>query len=790
MKINQKHFYEFNFQDFVHVKYLKHVMKDVARIIADNIPDHKTIESLNFKTDKYGEQELHVTYLDYDNQTHDVLMKPAITDRVNELIDKRFRWIESGDDPIKKLEIKNHYFRITTDSTVADFEVPYIFNNGIEQDQLHVNNDDENYIKIKLVARNTHDEITLEVPTKKNFDKLKSDYEKFKEAFYAWQTEVNNHLTEIDKKNNEQDKRLTDVEQKNTEQDGRLTDVEQKNTEQDGRLTGVEQKNTEQDGRLTGVEQKNTEQDGRLTGVEQKNTEQDNEINGIKDHQTSVDRIIEILQQKSHDFLQQLKNPADFNEIKDDGNYFVYADDTPDNHLTGANRPSDHWGILYNYKHEPSNQVQIYVADTDNILYMRTLNSSDWTPWQAVTTSTELQNAISELTKTLFNLYYDGLVNETSVDGKPVAAKAMIINDDKNLFKGVAVFNQAGELLKRIMLDDYATQKDIENSKIPTITFPYDGDLDEFTDGYILDVRNSTIPDKLDVSLLPTYLYGRSFGVSFIGIVPINNNNSNKDVVRIFWNQENQVYYSNVGNFISTGVVTNQATNFDAYLPTRSIPFNIKKVELNNQTLTIDKTNIDIPQINTPFGNVENLLIDNSIQHEDQVKVTTALDNLGLDSTDVLNISQEKDQEKFYNNSNLIIKLDEVNSKLNGSKRIFYLSDNNKNPQEKQAIMELPKIMNDGDIVSIEFSTVYDHLDPSIDDDVRSAIQGDSKSILFIKTGGDIISNNDWYTLKVNNDSNINYLKLVSSNIKLNVTKDNYNFNAYSRTESQVRMLF
>lgn len=776
MKINQKHFYEFNFQDFVHVKYLKHVMKDVARIIADNIPDHKTIESLNFKTDKYGEQELHVTYLDYDNQEHDVLMKPAITDRVNELIDKRFRWIESGDEPIKKLEIKNHYFRITTDSTVADFEVPYIFNNGIEQDQLHVNNEDENYIKIKLVARNTHDEITLEVPTKKNFDELKADYVKFKEAFYAWQTEVNNHLTEIDKKN--------------TEQDERLTGVEQKNTEQDNRLTGVEQKNTEQDQRLTDVEQKNTEQDGRLTNVEQKNTEQDNEINGIKDHQTSVDRIIEILQQKSHDFLQQLKNPADFNEIKDDGNYFVYADDTPDNHLTGANRPSDHWGILYNYKHEPSNQVQIYAADTDNILYMRTLNSSDWTPWQAVTTSTELQNAISELTKTLFNLYYDGLVNETSVDGKPVAAKAMIINDDKNLFKGIAVFNQAGELLKRIMLDDYATQKDIENSKIPTITFPYDGDLDEFTDGYIVDVTNSTVPDQLDVTLLPKYLYGRSFGISFIGVVPINNNRDNKDVKRIFWNQENKVFYSNVGNFISTGVVTDQATNFDAYLSTRSIPFNIKKVELNNQTLTIDKTNIDIPQINTPFGNVENLLIDNSIQYEDQVKVTTALDNLGLDPTDVLNISQEKDQEKFYNNSKLIIKLDEVNSKLNGSKRIFYLSDNNKNPQEKQAIMELPKIMNDGDIVSIEFSTVYDHLDPSIDDDVRSAIQGDSKPILFIKTGGDIISNNDWYTLKLNNDNNINYLKLVSSNIKLNVTKDNYNFNAYSSTESQVRMLF
>lgn len=776
MKINQKHFYEFNFQDFVHVKYLKHVMKDVARIIADNIPDHKTIESLNFKTDKYGEQELHVTYLDYDNQEHDVLMKPAITDRVNELIDKRFRWIESGDEPIKKLEIKNHYLRITTDSTVADFEVPYIFNNGIEQDQLHVNNDDENYIKIKLVARNTHDEITLEVPTKKNFDGLKSDYEKFKEAFYAWQTEVNNHLTEIDKKNNEQDKRLTDVEQKNTEQDGRLTDVEQKNTEQDERLTGVEQKNTDQD--------------NRLTDVEQKNTEQDNEINGIKDHQTSVDRIIEILQQKSHDFLQQLKNPADFNAIKDDGNYFVYADDTPDNHLTGANRPSDHWGILYNYKHEPSNQVQIYAADTDNVLYMRTLNSSDWTPWQAVTTSTELQNAISELTKTLFNFYYDGLVTETSTDGKPVAAKAMIINDDKNLFKGLAVFNQSGELLKRIMLDDYATQKDIENSKIPTITFPYDGDLDEFTDGYIVDVTNSTVPDQLDVTLLPKYLYGRSFGISFIGVVPINNNRDNKDVKRIFWNQDNKVFYSNVGNFISTGVVTNQATNFDAYLSTRSIPFNIKKVELNNQTLTIDKTNIDIPQINTPFGNVENLLIDNSIQHEDQVKVTTALDNLGLDPTDVLNISQEKDQEKFYNNSNLIIKLDEVNSKLNGSKRIFYLSDNNKNPQEKQAIMELPKIMNDGDIVSIEFSTVYDHLDPSIDDDVRSAIQGDSKPILFIKTGGDIISNNDWYTLKLNNDNNINYLKLVSSNIKLNVTKDNYNFNAYSGTESKVRVLF
>ena len=438
MKINQKHFYEFNFQDFVHVKYLKHVMKDVARIIADNIPDHKTIESLDFKTDKYGEQELHVTYLDYDNQEHDVLMKPAITDRVNELIDKRFRWIESGDNPIKKLEIKNHYFRITTDSTVADFEVPYIFNNGIEQDQLHVNNEDEKYIKIKLVARNTHDEITLEVPTKKNFDELKADYEKFKEAFYLWQTEVNNHLTEIDKKNNEQDKRLTDVEQKNTEQDGRLTDVEQKNTEQDGRLTNVEQKNTEQD--------------GRLTNVEQKNTEQDNEINGIKDHQTSIDRIIEILQQKSHDFLQQLKNPADFNEIKEDGNYFVYADDTPDNHLTGANRPSDHWGILYNYKHEPSNQVQIYAADTDNILYMRTLNSSGWTEWQEVATNTGLQEAITNLTKSLFVMYYDGKEADTTTTNKPVVNKALLLGE-KGKLKGLTLFDEKDGKVDQLLID-------------------------------------------------------------------------------------------------------------------------------------------------------------------------------------------------------------------------------------------------------------------------------------------------------------------------------------------------
>ena len=764
MKINQKHFYEFNFQDFVHVKYLKHVMKDVARIIADNIPDHKTIESLDFKTDKYGEQELHVTYLDYDNQEHDVLMKPAITDRVNELIDKRFRWIESGDNPIKKLEIKNHYFRITTDSTVADFEVPYIFNNGIEQDQLHVNNEDEKYIKIKLVARNTHDEITLEVPTKKNFDELKADYEKFKEAFYLWQTEVNNHLTEIDKKNNEQDKRLTDVEQKNTEQDGRLTDVEQKNTEQDGRLTDVEQKNTEQD--------------GRLTNVEQKNTEQDNEINGIKDHQTSIDRIIEILQQKSHDFLQQLKNPADFNEIKEDGNYFVYADDTPDNHLTGANRPSDHWGILYNYKHEPSNQVQIYAADTDNILYMRTLNSSGWDEWQEVATNTGLQEAITNLTKSLFVMYYDGKEADTSTTNKPVVNKALLLGE-KGKLKGLTLFDEKDGKVDQLLID--------------TLSLPR-----------IIDTHNKPEEKENALKMFNELKTGELVIIDYLTLVRHLNNltdeedsaveSLNRDV--IFVKNEHSLVSLETFSYLKYGY--NLALNtFDLQMlqrtddyvfTTNSFKTSQFNININNQQITVGNKNINVPQINTPIGNVENLLINHTTKYVDQAKVTTALNNLGLDHSDVLNISQEKDQEQVYNNSNLIIKLDEVNSKLNGNKRIYYLKDTDNDPQEKQAIMELPNIMNDGDIVSIEFFTVYDHLDPSLDDNTRSAIQADSKPFLFIKTANGIISNNNWYSLKMHNSNNINYLTLVSSNIELNVTKDNYNFIGYSRTDSDVTL--
>lgn len=730
MKINQKHFYEFNFQDFVHVKYLKHVMKDVARIIADNIPDHKTIESLDFKTDKYGEQELHVTYLDYDNQEHDVLMKPAITDRVNELIDKRFRWIESGDDPIKKLEIKNHYFRITTDSTVADFEVPYIFNNGIEQDQLHVNNEDENYIKIKLVARNTHDEITLEVPTKNNFDELKADYEKFKEAFYLWQTEVNNHLTEIDKKN------------------------------------------TEQDGRLTDVEQKNTEQDGRLTNVEQKNTEQDNEINGIKDHQTSVDRIIEILQQKSHDFLQQLKNPADFNEIKEDGNYFVYADDTPDNHLTGANRPSDHWGILYNYKHEPSNQVQIYAADTDNILYMRTLNSSGWTEWQEVATNTGLQEAITNLTKSLFVMYYDGKEADTTTANKPVANKALLLGE-KGKLKGLTLFDEKDGKVDQLLIDTLSLPRVVDAKNKPEEKENALKMFNELKTGELVIIDDMTLVRHLNNLTDEEYSAVASL---------------NRDV--IFVKNERSLVSLETFSYLKYGynLVLNtfdlkmlQRTD-DYVFTTNSINSSEFNININNQQITVGNKNINVPQINTPIGNVENLLINNTTKYVDQAKVTTALNNLGLDPSDVLNISQEKDQEQVYNNSNLIIKLDEVNSKLNDNKRIYYLQDTDDNPQTKQAIMELPNIMNDGDIVSIEFFTVYNHLDPSVDDNTRSAIQGDSKPILFIKTADGIISNNNWYSLKTHNYNNINYLTFVSSNIKLNVTKDNYNFNGYSST--------
>lgn len=733
MKINQKHFYEFNFQDFVHVKYLKHVMKDVARIIADNIPDHKTIESLNFKTDKYGEQELHVTYLDYDNQEHDVLMKPAITDRVNELIDKRFRWIESGDEPIKKLEIKNHYFRITTDSTVADFEVPYIFNNGIEQDQLHVNNEDENYIKIKLVARNTHDEITLEVPTKKNFDELKADYEKFKEAFYAWQTEVNNHLTEIDKKNNEQDERLTDV------------------------------------------EQKNTEQDGRLTNVEQKNTEQDNEINVIKDHQTSVDRIIEILQQKSHDFLQQLKNPADFNEIKEDGNYFVYADDTPDNHLTGANRPSDHWGILYNYKHEPSNQVQIYAADTDNILYMRTLNSSGWTDWQEVATNTGLQEAITNLTKSLFVMYYDGQEADTTTANKPVANKALLLGE-KGKLKGLTLFDEKDGKVDQLLID--------------TLSLPW-----------VVDAKNNPEEKENALKMFNELKTGELVIIDYLTLVRHLNNLTDEEYSAVASLNRDVIFVKNERSLVSLETFSylkhgyNLALNtFDLQMlqqtdnyvfTTNSINSSQFNININNQQITVGNKNINVPQINTPIGNVENLLINNTTKYEDQAKVTTALNNLGLASTDVLNISQEKDQEKVYNNSNLIIKLDEVNSKLNGNKRIYYLKDNNSDPQEKQAIMELPNIMNDGDIVIIDFFTIFDRLS-EINDDLRDAIKGESKAIAFVKDGNGIISIKNWSWLETSKYNDNNYLTLSSSNIILNVTKDNYDFSSYSMPNSQV----
>lgn len=762
MKINQKHFYEFNFQDFVHVKYLKHVMKDVARIIADNIPDHKTIESIDFKTDKYGEQELHVTYLDYDNQEHDVLMKPAITDRVNELIDKRFRWIESGDDPIKKLEIKNHYFRITTDSTVADFEVPYIFNNGIEQDQLHVNNEDENYIKIKLVARNTHDEITLEVPTRKNFDELKADYEKFKEAFYLWQTEVNNHLTEIDKKNNEQDKRLTDVEQKNTEQDERLTNVEQKNTEQDGRLTDVEQKNIEQD--------------GRLTNVEQKNNEQDNEINGIKDHQTSLDRIIEILQQKSHDFLQQLKNPADFNEIKEDGNYFVYADDTPDNHLTGANRPSDRWGILYNYKHEPFNQVQIYAADTDNILYMRTLNFSSWTEWQEIATNTELQEAITNLTKSLFVMYYDGKEADTTTANKPVANKALLLGE-KGKLKGLTLFDEKDGKVDQLLID--------------TLTLPR-----------IVDATNN--PEENALKMFNELKTGELVIIDYMTLVSHLNDltdeeysavaSLNRDVIfvkneRGLVSLETFSYLEYGANLVLNTFDLQMKQRTDTYeFTTNSINSSGFNININNQQITVGNKNINVPQINTPIGNVENLLINNTTKYVDQSKVTTALNNLGLDPSDVLNISQEKDQEKVYNNSNLIIKLDEVNSKLNGNKRIYYLQDPGDNPQTKQAIMELPNIMNDGDIVYIEFSTVCDHLDPFVEHNASSAIQAVQKPFLFIKTTAGVITNDNWYYLETSKYENKNYLELVSFNLMLNVTKDNYNFSQYISSRNSIAL--
>ena len=61
-------------------------------------------------------------------------------------------------------------------------------------------------------------------------------------------------------------------------------------------------------------------------------------------------------------------------------------------------------------------------------------------------------------------------------------------------------------------------------------------------------------------------------------------------------------------------------------------------------------------------------------------------------------------------------------------------------------------------------------------------------SILFFKDSNGIISSNRWYWLKTDKYEDKNYLTFASTNIKLDVTKDNYIFNGYSAIESDVTL--
>lgn len=454
MKINNKHFYEMNFQDFVHIKYLRHVLKDVVTIVADNIGKHKTIDSLDFKTDENGEQELHVIYTDLDGQQQDQLMKPAITKRVNEIIDQRFRWIQSGDDPIKKLEIKDHYFKVTTDKVVADFIVPYLYNEQKEQQELHIDSNTTDYVIIKLVAKDSGQQMIFEVPTKKNIDDLKQDYNDFKKAVNEFEKETND------------------------------------------RLDKDEQTLVDHEKRISEAEKKNTEQDERLTTAENNDILQNNSINAINEWQSGVDSQLGVLLDKSHNFLTLLDNPADFNGITENGNYFVYNVNSSTS-LTGQNRPTDSWGILCNYRKDETNNnnntgIQLYISGTENGIYTRTETVNGWTEWTKITTPGDLSATLTEFMKQLVHVYFDGKLTDVALSDSP-AHSMMILNDDDNLFKGLAVFDNDNKLIKRIILDNYATQDQIEDISDILDTLANKTDLQLFKDAVNNYQKNNDI---------------------------------------------------------------------------------------------------------------------------------------------------------------------------------------------------------------------------------------------------------------------------------------------------------
>ena len=91
MKLQDQHFYTFNWNEFVHLEFLRALMRLVPNFDLSTFDDIQTVEKVSVTTDENNENPLEISYISKIGEEKTLHIAPEITKRVNELISERIK---------------------------------------------------------------------------------------------------------------------------------------------------------------------------------------------------------------------------------------------------------------------------------------------------------------------------------------------------------------------------------------------------------------------------------------------------------------------------------------------------------------------------------------------------------------------------------------------------------------------------------------------------------------------------------------------------------------------------
>lgn len=108
MKLDLNKFYNSNYKDFVHKEALEEALRMVAEVDLKDV-EIDTILSITFSVDEFGENPIYVEYLDKDGKKHIVRIRPAVSNKIQEILN---RYVTLEQHETDKNAIYNHFERL------------------------------------------------------------------------------------------------------------------------------------------------------------------------------------------------------------------------------------------------------------------------------------------------------------------------------------------------------------------------------------------------------------------------------------------------------------------------------------------------------------------------------------------------------------------------------------------------------------------------------------------------------------------------------------------------------